>query len=123
MSVEEQLSTEFDTFEEFKNSDKYNDYYDSLLKDYPEMFKQQIELSLYSWFNMEIEPLICKRLGREYKSIEDEKIEKPEKINGECKGVDVLSAVDWELKYGDLKPIKGTEELKLITEDDIEKIA
>jgi len=107
-----------DQFEEYKKTDEYEEYRSALLKDFPELFISQIDLSILAWFNETRYKQYCEDNFIEWKSLLKEAeniiIEKP--LGGEVKSVSSYTQDEWNEKFGHLEPIKG--QVAMIKEED-----
>jgi hypothetical protein len=81
----------FDTFEEFKKSDLYKDWYNGLLADNPDTFMHILDLSLFRYWH-------------DQKGIVIPEYPKEEvKIEPEVKAAESLTVEEWNIKYNYLR--------------------
>lgn len=103
------MSSLVEKFEEYKKTDEYEEYRTALIKDFPELFVSQIDLSILTWYNETIYKEYCEENFIEWKSfIKEAKnivIEKP--LGGQVKAVNSYTQEEWNEKFGHLQPIKG----------------
>lgn len=83
--------TKYETYEDFKQSDIYKDWYEALLIDNPDTFMHIIELSLFNYF--------CKVKNIQIPNIEKKK----EEVPYELPSADVLTVDEWNIRYNYLK--------------------
>lgn len=114
------MSSLIEQFEKYKKTDEYEEYREGLLKDFPELFISQIELSIFSWYNETKYKEYCEENFIEWKSLLNEAknivIEKP--LGGTTKAVKSYTQEEWEKEFAYLEPVKGT--VSLIKEDNTE---
>ena len=82
---------DFETFEEFKTSDLYKDWYESMRADNPDTFIHILDLSLFRYWH-------------DQKGIVIPEYPKEEiKVEPEIPAADALTVDEWNMKYNYLK--------------------
>jgi hypothetical protein len=116
------MATLVDQFEEYKKTDEYQEYRENIIKDFPELFISQIDLSILTWYNETIYKKYCIENSIPWKSLLDEAkniiIEKPK--GGAVKAVSSYTQNEWNEKFGNLEPIAGQVNMVVDSNTDFE---
>jgi len=94
-------------YDEYKQTEQYEEFRELIQKENPDLFVSSIELILYSYWFENIYSDYCDIHGLPFVSLIDQEVERPEVVKGEIKGIDVLSVEEIEK----LPKIKGYEPL------------
>jgi hypothetical protein len=86
---------DFDTFEEFKKSDLYKDWYNGLLADNPDTFMHILDLSLFRYYNDQ-KGIVIPEYPKE-----------PVKIEPEIPSTDALTINEWNERYSYLRDMSS----------------
>jgi hypothetical protein len=90
---------DYETFEEFKKSDLYKDWYNGLLADNPDTFMHILDLSLYRYWHDQ-KGILIPEYPRE-----------PAKVEPEIPSTDALTVEEWNKKYSYLKDMATGESI------------